>query len=271
MDRCRRQRGRRHYRSARAGLNASPTLGRPSLGAGTGGAGDCRGRTRRLGSGALGRGAPARGRHSPQGPGGAAVAARSRRDGAGAAAATAAASPHHHWPRPCLGAHHRHPPLSRAPTLPERSGRPSRRGHPQSDSRRAGTLQRGCVGLGLSRLGPVNGRKNLVFFRETELLQLGKHQGAVDRHFKGPTAALDEPGVDPIFIFDRVLQTCSVREVISLCTVCNGNLHTSRLLMLASETVIKAYRCAILAAFLGAVNYLTRRGVMRRRWRRSAP
>ena len=56
----------------------------------------------------------------------------------------------------------------------------------------------------------INSGKNFVFFRETELFQLGENQCAVYLHFKGATAALDELGNQPVLIFDRVLQTCSV-------------------------------------------------------------
>ena len=64
--------------------------------------------------------------------------------------------------------------------------------------------------------GTVNRGKNFVLFRETELLQLGEDQFAVYLHFKGTTAAFDEPGLYAVLIVDGVLQTCSVWEVVSL-------------------------------------------------------
>jgi len=67
--------------------------------------------------------------------------------------------------------------------------------------------------------GTINSGKNFVLFRETKLLQLGEDQFTVYLDFKGTTAALDEPGSQPILIIDGVLQTCSVWQVVSLSAV----------------------------------------------------
>ena len=77
----------------------------------------------------------------------------------------------------------------------------------------------------LALLRPINGSKNLVLFRKAELLELGEHECAVDAHFKGNTAALDESGFNTVLIFDGILQTCSIRQVESLSAIFNRNVH----------------------------------------------
>ena len=89
-------------------------------------------------------------------------------------------------------------------------------GHFSDPLLQSGTAPGQGTSLGSCRPGTINRGKNLVLFWETELFQLGEDQGAVYLHFKGTTAAFDEPGSQSVLILDGVLQTCSVWEVVSL-------------------------------------------------------
>ena len=93
-----------------------------------------------------------------------------------------------------------------------------------------GLPESGVSGWHLRRPCPVDSGKNLVLFRKTKLFQFREHQCPVDTDFESPTAALNEPGCNPVLILNRVLQTCSIWKVESLSTIFYRDIHTRSLL-----------------------------------------
>ena len=86
-------------------------------------------------------------------------------------------------------------------------------------------------GLSLRRPPPIDSRKNLVFFGKTKLFQFGENEAAIYAHFEGPTAPLNQLGFNPVLIFDRILQTCSIWKVESLSTIFNRDIHRAHSLL----------------------------------------
>jgi hypothetical protein len=55
--------------------------------------------------------------------------------------------------------------------------------------------------------------------------ELRENALATHRYLKGPTMTLDQRGGYAVFFFNRILQTCSIGEVVSFNAIFDGNIH----------------------------------------------
>lgn len=97
---------------------------------------------------------------------------------------------------------------------------------PNSGGRGLVLRQSGChifCGSGGAHTGNLT--EDFLVFGKAKRLQFGKDSLAVHCDFKRSTVSLDEPCYNTKLLFDRGLQTCSVRKVVSFNTVFDCNIH----------------------------------------------
>jgi hypothetical protein len=70
--------------------------------------------------------------------------------------------------------------------------------------------------------------KDFLVFGKAKRLQLGKNFLSVHCDFKRSAVSLNEPCYNAKLLFDRSLQTCSVRKIVSFNAVFDRNIHHSR-------------------------------------------